>query len=106
VVLLGTVIGFLLIGACAAVEAAVVATFGHGGIEAGLVLAVFSSGPSRAVSRSATSHGPVGDGAAPRDRHRRPGGGRAVRRRHQPGHTVVGDLCLASRASASPRRSR
>lgn len=43
-VLLGTVIGFLLIGACAAVEAAVVATFGHGGIEAGLVLAVFSIG--------------------------------------------------------------
>jgi hypothetical protein len=31
VVLLATVIGFLLIGACAAVEAAVVATFGHGG---------------------------------------------------------------------------
>lgn len=44
VVLLGTVIGFLLIGACAAVEAAVVATFGHGGIEAGIVLAIFSVG--------------------------------------------------------------
>lgn len=44
VVLLATVIGFLLIGACAAVEAAVVATFGHGGLEAGLVLAVFSVG--------------------------------------------------------------
>lgn len=43
-VLLGTVIGFLLIGACAAVEAGVVATFDHGGLEAGLVLAIFSIG--------------------------------------------------------------
>lgn len=44
VVLLATITGFLLIGACAAVEAGVVATFGHGGLEAGLVLAVFSIG--------------------------------------------------------------
>lgn len=44
VVLLATVVGFLLIGACAAVEAGVVATFGHGGLEAGLVLAIFSIG--------------------------------------------------------------
>lgn len=44
VVLLATVMGFLLIGACAAVEAGVVATFGHGGLEAGLVLAIFSIG--------------------------------------------------------------
>lgn len=43
-VLLATVIGFLLIGACAAVEAGVVATFGHGGLEAGIVLAIFSVG--------------------------------------------------------------
>ncbi|WP_424980889.1 MFS transporter [Microbacterium sp. S308A+] len=43
-VLLATVIGFLLIGACAAVEVGVVATFDHGGLEAGLVLAVFSVG--------------------------------------------------------------
>jgi len=43
-VLLATVIGFLLIGSTAAVEAGVVATFGHGGLEAGLVLAVFSVG--------------------------------------------------------------
>ncbi|MFH8249566.1 MFS transporter [Microbacterium sp. B2969] len=43
-VVLATVTGFLLIGACAAVEAGVVATFGHGGLEAGLVLAVFSVG--------------------------------------------------------------
>lgn len=43
-VLLATVVGFLLIGACAAVEAGVVAVFGHGGPEAGLVLAIFSVG--------------------------------------------------------------
>jgi MFS family permease len=43
-VLLATVIGFLLIGACSAVEVGVVATFEHGSIEAGLVLAVFSVG--------------------------------------------------------------
>ena len=43
-VLLATVIGFLLIGACSAVEVGVVASFGHGGLEAGLVLAVFSVG--------------------------------------------------------------
>jgi MFS family permease len=43
-VILATVIGFLLIGACAAVEAGVVATFGHDGLEAGIVLAVFALG--------------------------------------------------------------
>lgn len=43
-VMLATVIGFLLIGACASVEVGVVATFDHGGLEAGLVLAVFSVG--------------------------------------------------------------
>ncbi|MFE5673458.1 MFS transporter [Agromyces sp. NPDC056523] len=43
-VLLATVVGFLLIGACAAVEAGVVAAFGHDGAEAGFVLAIFSIG--------------------------------------------------------------
>lgn len=43
-VLLATVIGFLLIGACSAVEAGVVATFDHDGLEAGIVLALFSVG--------------------------------------------------------------
>ncbi|MFC6357208.1 MFS transporter [Luethyella okanaganae] len=43
-VLLATVVGFLLVGACAAVEAGVVAVFGHGGGEAGFVLAIFSIG--------------------------------------------------------------
>ncbi|MFF2271271.1 MFS transporter [Agromyces sp. NPDC058136] len=43
-VLLATVVGFLLIGACAAIEAGVVAVFGHDGAEAGIVLAIFSIG--------------------------------------------------------------
>jgi MFS family permease len=41
-VLLATGVGFLLIAACAAVEAGVVAAFGHGGPEAGIVLAVWA----------------------------------------------------------------
>jgi MFS family permease len=43
-VLLATVVGFLLVGACAAVEAGVVAVFGEGGVESGVVLAVFAAG--------------------------------------------------------------
>lgn len=43
-VMLATVVGFLLIGACSAVEVGVVATFEHGSLEAGLVLAVFAAG--------------------------------------------------------------
>jgi len=43
-VLLATVIGFLLIGSCAAIEASVVATFGHGDPAAGIVLAIWSIG--------------------------------------------------------------
>lgn len=41
-VLLATVVGFLLVGACAAIEAGVVAEFGEGGATAGIVLAIFS----------------------------------------------------------------
>ena len=43
-VMLATIVGFLLVGACAAIEAGVVAVFGHGGAEAGIVLAIFSIG--------------------------------------------------------------
>lgn len=43
-VMFATIVGFLLIGACAAVEAGVVAVFGHDGAEAGIVLAIFSVG--------------------------------------------------------------
>jgi MFS family permease len=43
-VLLSTITGFLLVGACAATEAAVVATFGETGPQAGVILAVFAIG--------------------------------------------------------------
>jgi MFS family permease len=43
-VMLATVVGFLLVGAAAAIEAGVVAVFGHDGAEAGIVLAIFAVG--------------------------------------------------------------
>lgn len=43
-VLLATVVGFLLVGAAASAEAGVVATFGHGSADAGIVLAIFAVG--------------------------------------------------------------
>lgn len=43
-VVLATVVGFLLIGAAAAVEVAVVSVFGHGGPEAGIVLSIWAIG--------------------------------------------------------------
>jgi MFS family permease len=43
-VIIGTVVGFLLVGSCAAIEAGVVATFGDHGSEAGLVLSVWAIG--------------------------------------------------------------
>jgi MFS family permease len=43
-VLLSTITGFLLIGACAAVEAGVVATFGDTGSQSGIVLGIFAIG--------------------------------------------------------------
>ena len=42
-VLIATVVGFLLVGSCAAIEAGVVSTFGgHGGSESGIVLAIWA----------------------------------------------------------------
>lgn len=43
-VILATATGFLLIGACSAVEAGVVATFNHGGLQSGVILALFAVG--------------------------------------------------------------
>ncbi|MBM7505472.1 MFS transporter [Agromyces aurantiacus] len=57
-VLLATVVGFLLIGACAAIEAGVVAAFGHDGAEAGIVLAIFSVGSL--VGGLTLGHVPIG----------------------------------------------
>ncbi len=61
---LATVLGFLLIGACAALEVGVVATFGHEGIEAGIVLAVFSIGSL--AGGLAFGHLPIGPWAMAR----------------------------------------
>lgn len=63
-IMLATVIGFLLIGACSAVEVGVVATFGHDGLEAGLVLAVFSVGSL--AGGLAFGHIPIGPWAMAR----------------------------------------
>lgn len=63
-VLLATVIGFLLIGAVSAVEVGVVATFGHDGLEAGLVLAVFAVGSL--VGGLSMGHIPIGPWAMAR----------------------------------------
>jgi MFS family permease len=43
-VLLSTITGFLLVAAAAAIEAGVVAVFGHGGPQAGIVLAIWAVG--------------------------------------------------------------
>ncbi len=43
-VLLATVVGFLLVGSCAAVEASVVSVFGQEGPQAGIVLAIWAIG--------------------------------------------------------------
>ena len=42
--LLATITGFLLVGAASAVEASVVAIFGHGGPQAGIVLGIWAIG--------------------------------------------------------------
>lgn len=63
-VVLATVIGFLLVGACAAVEASVVATFGHGDPTAGIVLAVFAAGSL--VGGFTLGHIPIGPWAMAR----------------------------------------
>ncbi len=63
-VMLATVIGFLLIGACSAVEVGVVATFEHGSLEAGLVLAVFSVGSL--IGGLSFGHIPIGPWAMAR----------------------------------------
>jgi len=57
-VVLVTLVGFLLIGSCAAIEAGVVATFPHSGAEAGIVLAVFSI--ASLLGGLAFGHVPIG----------------------------------------------
>ena len=63
-VLLATVVGFLLIGSCAAIEAGVVANFGQGSPYAGVVLAIWSLGSL--VGGLAFGHIPIGPWATAR----------------------------------------
>jgi len=63
-VMLATVIGFLVIGACSAVEVGVVATFEHGSLKAGVVLAVFAAGSL--VGGLSFGHIPIGPWAMAR----------------------------------------
>ena len=57
-VLLSTVVGFLVVGSCAAVEAGVVATFGETGPQAGIVLAIWAV--SSLAGGLALGHVPIG----------------------------------------------
>ncbi|GAB3037703.1 MFS transporter [Parafrigoribacterium mesophilum] len=57
-VLLATVVGFLLVGACAAIEAGVVATFGDDGPESGVILSLFAIGSL--TGGLALGHVPIG----------------------------------------------
>ncbi|MCU1411191.1 MAG: transporter [Rhodoglobus sp.] len=63
-VLLGTITGFLLVGSCAAVEAGVVAVFGEGGPQSGLVLAIWAIGSI--VGGLSLGHVPIGPWALAR----------------------------------------
>lgn len=63
-VLLATVTGFLLIGACAAVEAGVVATFRDSGAESGVILAIFATGSL--IGGLSLGHLPIGPWALAR----------------------------------------
>ncbi|WP_308465712.1 MFS transporter [Rathayibacter soli] len=63
-VLLATIVGFLLVGSCAAVEAGVVANFGEGDPKAGIVLAIWSLGSL--AGGLAFGHLPVGPWALAR----------------------------------------
>lgn len=57
-VLLSTVVGFMLVAACASVEAGVVATFGHGSADSGWVLGIFAIGSL--IGGLALGHAPIG----------------------------------------------
>ncbi|MBX3094136.1 MAG: MFS transporter [Cryobacterium sp.] len=63
-VLLATATGFLLVGACAAIEAGVVASFGHDSPNSGIVLAIFSVGSL--IGGLALGHVPIGPWALAR----------------------------------------
>jgi MFS family permease len=57
-VMLSTIVGFMLVAACAAVEAGVVAAFGHGSSSSGWVLGIFALGSL--IGGLALGHAPIG----------------------------------------------
>ena len=57
-VMLSTIVGFMLVAACASVEAGVVAAFGHGSSDSGWVLGIFAAGSL--VGGLALGHAPIG----------------------------------------------
>ncbi|KFF60072.1 major facilitator transporter [Cryobacterium sp. MLB-32] len=57
-VLLSTVVGFMLVAACAALEAGIVAAFGHGSANSGWILCIFALGSL--VGGLALGHAPIG----------------------------------------------
>jgi hypothetical protein len=63
-VLLSTIVGFLLVASCAAVEAGVVANFRHSGPEAGIILAVWAL--ASLVGGLSFGHRPIGPWALAR----------------------------------------
>ena len=63
-VLIATIVGFLVVGSCAAIEAGVVSTFGEGGAESGFVLAIWAV--SSLVGGLAFGHIPIGPWALAR----------------------------------------
>jgi MFS family permease len=63
-VLIATIVGFLVVGSCAAIEAGVVSTFGEGGAESGFVLAIWAV--SSLIGGLAFGHLPIGPWALAR----------------------------------------
>jgi MFS family permease len=63
-VLLATTVGFLLVGACASIEAGIVATFGNNGTESGIVLSLFAVGSL--IGGLSLGHIPIGPWALAR----------------------------------------
>ncbi|KGJ79623.1 major facilitator transporter [Cryobacterium roopkundense] len=57
-VLLSTIVGFMLVAACAALEAGIVAAFGHGSANSGWILCIFALGSL--VGGLALGHAPIG----------------------------------------------
>lgn len=63
-VLIATIVGFLVVGSCAAIEVGVVASFGEGSAESGIVLAIWAI--SSLVGGLAFGHIPIGPWALAR----------------------------------------